>query len=198
VTFPILIAAGQEASDGDLDAWEPFMESVPLCTIREPELLLDRMSLMLHVPVSRLPAQEQQILRRLSDPSEVLATRRALIVDDDIRNIFAMTSVLERYGMDVLSAETGRDAIDLLEANAGIEVVLMDIMMPEMDGYETIREIRSRPRFRSLPIVAVTAKAMVGDRQKCREAGASDYIPKPVDTDQLVRVMAGWLRQRSA
>ncbi len=194
VTFPVLVAREQDT--GELGGWEPFLETLPLAVVPETELLLDRISLMLHIPVAGLPPEEQQVLQRLNDPSEVLTGRRALIVDDDIRNIFAMTSVLERYGMDVLAAETGRDAIDLLESHGDVEVVLMDIMMPEMDGYETIREIRDRTAFRSLPIVAVTAKAMVGDRQKCREAGASDYIPKPVDTDQLVRVMASWLRQR--
>jgi CheY-like chemotaxis protein len=114
-------------------------------------------------------------------------------VDDDIRNVFALTSVLERHKMDVLSAESGKAALDLLEKDPGMDIVLMDIMLPEMDGYDTIRAIRKFPHFRSLPIIALTAKAMKGDREKCIEAGASDYIAKPVDTEQLLTLLRVWL-----
>jgi CheY-like chemotaxis protein len=117
-----------------------------------------------------------------------------LVVDDDIRNVFALTSVLERHKMDVLSAESGKAALDVLEKDdAGVDIVLMDIMLPEMDGYDTIRAIRKLPPFRSLPIIALTAKAMKGDREKCIEAGASDYIAKPVDTEQLLTLLRVWL-----
>jgi len=116
-----------------------------------------------------------------------------LIVDDDIRNIFAMTSILEPHQMKASSAENGRDAIETLKATPDIDIVLMDIMMPDMDGYETMRTIRRLSRFRSLPIIALTAKAMKGDREKCIEAGASDYISKPVDTEQLLSVLRSWL-----
>jgi CheY-like chemotaxis protein len=118
-----------------------------------------------------------------------------LIVDDDIRNIFALTSVLEREEIHVLSAETGRDAIDLLERTPDVDIVLMDIMMPEMDGLDTTRAIRELPQFRSLPIIAVTAKAMKGDREKCIEAGAWDYLAKPVDPDQMLSVLRAWLNR---
>jgi CheY-like chemotaxis protein len=118
-----------------------------------------------------------------------------LIVDDDVRNIFAMTSVLERYKMHVLPAETGRAAIDTLEAERDIDVVLMDIMLPEMDGYETMRQIRSAHDFKKLPIIALTAKAMKGDREKCIDAGASDYISKPVDTEKLISLLRMWLHR---
>ncbi len=119
--------------------------------------------------------------------------RKVLIVDDDIRNIFAMTSLLEPYNMSILSAETGRSAIELLQDNTDVDVVLMDIMMPDMDGYDTMRAIRKLAKFRSLPIIALTAKAMKGDRERCIEAGASDYISKPVDTEQLLALLRMWL-----
>src|SRR5262249_55541964 len=124
-----------------------------------------------------------------------LAGKKVLIVDDDIRNIFALTSVLERHQMAVASAETGRQAIEQLQSEMDIDLVLMDIMMPEMDGFETIRAIPKIPRFKNLPIIAVTAKAMKGDREKCIEAGAWDYLSKPVDTDQLLAVLRGWLHR---
>jgi CheY-like chemotaxis protein len=123
----------------------------------------------------------------------VFAAKRVLIVDDDVRNIFSLTSVLEDHGMEVSFAENGRDALRQLEANAGIDLVLMDVMMPEMDGYETTRTIRENAQWRSLPIIALTAKAMKGDREKCIAAGASDYITKPVDTEQLLSLMRVWL-----
>jgi len=116
-----------------------------------------------------------------------------LVVDDDARNIFALASLLENHEMEVVSATNGRQAIDILHASSDVDIVLMDIMMPEMDGYETMREIRNVPEFRTLPILALTAKAMKGDREKCLEAGASDYIAKPVNSDQLVSLMRVWL-----
>jgi CheY-like chemotaxis protein len=125
---------------------------------------------------------------------DALANRKILVVDDDIRNIFAVTSILERHKMDVQSAEDGNEAIRILEKAKGTEVVLMDIMMPGMDGYETIRMIRKDPRFKALPVIAMTAKAMKGDREKCIEAGATDYIAKPVDTEQLLSMLSMWLR----
>jgi len=125
----------------------------------------------------------------------VLEGKKVLLVDDDVRNIFAMTSVLERFKMDVVSAENGRDALNVLEHDKEIDIVLMDIMLPTMDGYETIGAIRQIAEFEDLPIIAVTAKAMKGDREKCLAAGASDYISKPVDADQLRSIMALWLRR---
>ena len=126
-------------------------------------------------------------------PDTDLVGAKVLIVDDDIRNIYSLTSVLETYGIDVLHAERGREGIALLEQDPGIDVALVDIMMPEMDGYETMREIRRRPRFADLPLISVTAKAMKGDRQKCIEAGASDYIAKPVDLDLLMALLRVWI-----
>ena len=133
------------------------------------------------------------MIERLPGSTEALRGRKVLVVDDDARNIFALTTVLENQDMDVVSATNGRQAIDIIQTTADLSVVLMDIMMPEMDGYETMREIRKDPRFRTLPILALTAKAMKGDREKCLQAGASDYIAKPVNTDQLLSLLRVWL-----
>ncbi|MRG95551.1 response regulator [Polyangium spumosum] len=162
---------------------------------RSEERLIDEVALFLHLPVERLSPAQRQALERLHSSQEVLAGKRVLIVDDDIRNIFAMTTILEEQGMVTQAAETGRDAIKVLEERTDFDVVLMDIMMPEMDGYDTIRAIRGREEWRALPIVAVTAKAMKGDREKCFEAGATDYIAKPVDPEQLFARLRFWLHR---
>jgi CheY-like chemotaxis protein len=135
------------------------------------------------------------MLEQLHQTDSVLAGKKVLIIDDDIRNLFAITSLLERFNMDVVAAENGKDAIELLRQTPRIDVVLMDVMMPEMDGYNTMRAIRKINKFKSLPIIAITAKAMKGDREKCIEAGASDYIAKPVDTEQLLSMMRIWLHR---
>jgi CheY-like chemotaxis protein len=145
--------------------------------------------------VAALPESKRQMLERLHGSNEVLSGRKVLVVDDDARNIFALTTVLENHDMEVLSATNGRQAIELIQNTPELSVVLMDIMMPEMDGYETMREIRKDPTFRMLPILALTAKAMKGDREKCLQAGASDYIAKPVNTDQLLSLLRVWLHR---
>ena len=162
-------------------------------SVTSPERLLDECTLRLHRPVGRMSDRQRQILEEMHYGSRALAGRRVLIVDDDIRNIFALTSILERHDMSIVSAETGRAAVGILDASHDIEVVLMDVMMPEMDGFETTRTIRADGRFKSLPIIAVTAKAMKGDREKCIEAGASDYLAKPVDPEELVAKLRAWL-----
>jgi CheY-like chemotaxis protein len=156
---------------------------------RSPEQLVDQASLLLHEPLERLSASAKAKLNqsKLDDP--VLTGRKIVVIDDDIRNIFSLASALEEYGIELSYAESGRAGLEVIEAQAQVDVVLVDIMMPDMDGYETIREIRSRSGLADLPIVAVTAKAMKGDRQKCIQAGASDYVSKPVDIDHLVSVL---------
>jgi CheY-like chemotaxis protein len=145
--------------------------------------------------VSDLPPEKQRMLDRLHRSDEDLLGKAVLVVDDDVRNIFALSSALERRGMTVLTATTGREALDKLESTPGVAIVLMDVMMPEMDGYQTMRAIRQKPSFRRLPIVALTARAMKGDREKCLEAGASDYLAKPVNTEQLLGVLRAWLHR---
>jgi CheY-like chemotaxis protein len=161
--------------------------------VTSPERLVDQCSLLLHRPVGAMPAHQRQVLEELHHGDRALAGRKVLIVDDDIRNIFALTSILERRDMTIISAETGRAAIAALEATPDVDVVLMDVMMPEMDGFETTRAIRQKPQFKDLPIIAVTAKAMKGDREKCIEAGAWDYLSKPVDVEELVSMLRAWL-----
>jgi CheY-like chemotaxis protein len=157
--------------------------------VKSQERVLDESVLLLHRAESELRPDQIQMLERLRQIDLTLSGQTVLIVDDDVRNIFALTSLLEDHRLNVLHAENGRAAIELLERTPEISVVLMDIMMPEMDGYETMRAIRQLPRFKSLPIIALTAKAMKGDRAKCIEAGASDYVTKPVDLDQLFSVL---------
>ena len=149
----------------------------------------------MHRVVADLPSEKQKMLDRLHRSDDALVGKRVLVVDDDVRNIFALSSVLERRGMTVLTAGTGREAIATLESTPDMAIVLMDIMMPEMDGYETIRVIREKGTFRRLPIIALTAKAMKGDREKCLEAGASDYLAKPVNTEQLLSALRLWLHR---
>ena len=168
-------------------------KSIVLKDVQSPERLLDETALFLHRVVTDLPEAKQHMLERLHSSNEALRGRKVLVVDDDARNIFALTTVLENHEMEVISATNGRQAIDLIEQTEDLSAVLMDIMMPEMDGYETMREIRKSPKFRALPILALTAKAMKGDREKCLEAGASDYIAKPVNTEQLLSLLRVWL-----
>ena len=170
-------------------------EAVIIKDVKSPERLLDETSLFLHRPPTNLPSNKRQMLEQVRQTDSALSGKRALIIDDDIRNIFALTSILELHNMQVLYAENGQDGIAKLRENSDIDVVLMDIMMPDMDGYETMRIIRKSGEFGSLPIIAITAKAMKVDRAKCIEAGASDYISKPVDTEQLVSLLRVWLYQ---
>jgi len=191
--LPIIIYTGKELSPEEETRLKRFAETIIVKDVKSPERLLDETALFLHRVEARLPEQKRRMLERLHNTDAVFAGKKVLVVDDDVRNIFSLTSVLEEHGMDVSFAENGKDAIDKLEASDGIDLVLMDVMMPGMDGYETTRAIRERPKFRSLPIIALTAKAMKGDREKCIAAGASDYITKPVDTEQLLSLMRVWL-----
>jgi CheY-like chemotaxis protein len=173
---------------------DPLAPSRAIQLVQSRERLLDQTSLFLHRKVANLAEPSREMIQHLHEDDTVLAGRKILIVDDDIRNIFALTSVLERYQMEILSAETGRDAIAILNQSPDVDAVLMDIMMPEMDGIDTTRAIREIPRFKDLPIIAVTAKAMKGDREKCIEAGAWDYLSKPVNAEQMLAALRAWIR----
>jgi len=190
---PVVVYTGKELSAEEETRLKSVAKSVVLKDVQSPERLFDETALFLHRVVSQLPESKRALLERLYGSNEVLRGRKVLVVDDDARNIFALTTVLENQNMNVLSATNGRAAIDIVQSTPGLSVVLMDIMMPDMDGYETMRTIRGDPRFRTLPMLALTAKAMKGDREKCLEAGASDYIAKPVNTDQLLSLLRVWL-----
>jgi CheY-like chemotaxis protein len=190
---PVVVFTGKDLSDGEQQRLNTMAKSIVLKDVQSPERLLDETALFLHRIVTQLPSEKQAMLEKLHNSSEVLRGRKVLVVDDDARNIFALTSVLENHDVEVVSATNGRQAIDIINATPDLSMVLMDIMMPEMDGYETMREIRKNPGLRTLPILALTAKAMKGDREKCLDAGASDYISKPVNTNQLLSLMRVWL-----
>ncbi len=191
--LPVVVFTGKDLSADEQQRLHAMAKSIVLKDVQSPERLLDETALFLHRVVTSLPREKQAMLERLHDSAEVLRGRKVLVVDDDARNIFALTSVLENHEAEVLSATNGRQAIELIERTPDLAMVLMDIMMPEMDGYQTMREIRKKPQFRTLPILALTAKAMKGDREKCLDAGASDYISKPVNTNQLLSLMRVWL-----
>jgi HAMP domain-containing protein/CheY-like chemotaxis protein/signal transduction histidine kinase len=192
---PVVVFTGRELSAEEDAQLHTMARSIVVKGVESPERLLDETALFLHRVVTDLPAEKQRMLERLNSSDEDLVGRTVLLVDDDARNIFALSSVLERRGMHVLTATTGNEAIALAESTPDLAIVLMDIMMPEMDGYQTMRVIRERPGFQRLPIIALTAKAMKGDREKCLEAGASDYLAKPVNTEQLLSALRMWLHR---
>ena len=193
--LPVVVFTGKDLSPEEDARLHMVARSVIVKDVESPERLLDETALFLHRVVSDLPVDKQKMLDLLHRSDEALVGRKVLIVDDDVRNIFALSSVLERRGMSVLTAGTGREAISTVESTEDLGIVLMDIMMPEMDGYETMQVIRENPQFRRLPIIALTAKAMKGDREKCLEAGASEYLAKPVNTEQLLSALRMWLHR---
>jgi CheY-like chemotaxis protein len=190
---PVVVFTGKDLNPKEQARLKTMAKSIVLKDVQSPERLLDETALFLHRVVTDLRADKQTMLAQLHNSNEVLRRRKVLVVDDDARNIFALTSMLENQEMEVISTTSGRKAIEIIRQTPDLSLVLMDIMMPEMDGYETMREIRLAPQFRTLPILALTAKAMKGDREKCLDAGASDYIAKPVNTDQLLSLMRVWL-----
>ena len=192
-TLPIIISTRQPLRAEEEERFKVVSKSVVVKNAGSAERLLDDVTLFLHRVEADLPESKRKMLEQLRKDDVVLADKKVLVVDDDVRNIFSLTAVLERRQMQVLSAENGKDAIALLQKTPGVDIVLMDIMMPEMDGYQTMRAIRKQPKFKTLPIITLTAKAMKGDREKCLEAGASDYITKPVDTEQLFSLLRVWL-----
>ncbi len=195
VDVPVVVFTGRELSAEEDAQLHTMARSIVVKGVESPERLLDETALFLHRVIGDLPAEKQNMLEKLNSSDEDIVGRTVLLVDDDSRNIFALSSVLERRGMKVLTATTGREAIALVEETPELAIVLMDIMMPEMDGYQTIGKIRENKAYRRLPIIALTAKAMKGDREKCLEAGASDYLAKPVNTEQLLSALRMWLHR---
>jgi signal transduction histidine kinase/HAMP domain-containing protein/DNA-binding response OmpR family regulator len=195
IRLPVIVYGDEEAPCEDDNAWKRLGEVCTLRRVHSADRLLDVTSFFLHRPLVKLPEARRKVLLDLHQSNRILGGKKVLVVDDDMRNIFALSTVLEDHDMVTTSADNGRDAIRILQEDPAIDIVLMDIMMPEMDGMETMREIRKVPRLKNLPIVAVTAKAMKGDREKCIEAGAWDYLSKPVDTEQMLAVLRAWLHR---
>jgi CheY-like chemotaxis protein len=191
--LPVIIHTGKALTRKEETRLKKYAGAIVVKDAASPERLLDETALFLHRAPSALTPEHRRMLDQLHQADAVLQGRKILIVDDDVRNVFALTSVLEGRGMEVLFAENGREGIETLEANPEVDLVVMDVMMPEMDGYEAMRAIRARPRFEDIPIIALTAKAMQGDREKSIASGASDYVTKPVDPDQLLSLMRVWL-----
>ncbi|CQR58280.1 response regulator [Paenibacillus riograndensis] len=191
--LPIIIYTGKDLDNKEETRLRKYAESIIIKDVRSPERLLDETTLFLHRVEANLPEDKRKILQKLHNKEELFDGKKILLVDDDIRNVFALSSVLEGYHMEVKFAENGREALDMLVEQEDFDLVLMDMMMPEMDGYEAMRRIRQMPQYQKLPIIALTAKAMKEDRAKCIEAGASDYMKKPISTEQLLSLMRVWL-----
>jgi CheY-like chemotaxis protein len=192
-TPPVIVYTGRELSRAQETELRRMAEAIVIKDARSPERLLEETSLFLHRAPAQLPEPKRRMLEKARQMDPLLMGRKVLVVDDDVRNIFALNTVLERYGMKVVFAEGAKDGIALLEREPMVELILMDVMMPEMDGYQAMQAIRGMERFAHLPILALTAKAMKGDREKCLEAGASDYITKPVDIEKLLSLLRVWL-----
>jgi CheY-like chemotaxis protein len=193
--LPVIVYTGKELTRREETRLKKYADSIIVKTVGSPERLLDETALYLHRAHTDLPDEGRRTIDQLYSTDVLFKGRRVLIVDDDVRNVFALTSALESRGIEVLYAENGRDSLSVLAENADVDLVLMDIMMPEMDGYETMAALRQMPQFRRLPVIALTAKAMEEDREQSVTAGASDYITKPVNIDQLMSLMQVWLHR---
>jgi tubulin-specific chaperone A len=191
--LPIVIYTGKELTKQEQATVDKYAEKIIIKGVRSPERLLDETSLFLHRVEESLPEEKRRMLRMIHDKESILNDKKILLVDDDMRNVYALANILEEKGVRVLIGKNGQEGLECLKKNPDVDLVLMDIMMPEMDGYEAMKEIRKQKRFRQLPIIALTAKAMRGDRTKCIESGANDYLSKPVDTDKLLSMLRVWL-----
>jgi CheY-like chemotaxis protein len=193
--LPVIVYTAKELSPKEETRLRRLAETVIIKDARSPERLLAETALYLHRSHDRLKESQRRVLEEQEKTDPSLSGKKILIIDDDVRNIFSLTSLLERYNMQIIYAENGRDGIDLLKSAPDVDAVLIDVMMPEMDGYETMREIRKIETFKTLPVIALTAKAMKGDREKCIEAGASDYISKPANVDRLLSLLRVFLNR---
>ncbi len=191
--MPVVIYSAKDFSPKEKTQLRQYTNKILLKNVNSLELLLEEAVMHMHINHKQLLPEKRKILEYLRLENDVLVNKNVLVVDDDVRNLFALTTAFEKYNIHTITAESGQDAINILSENNDIDMVLMDIMMPEMDGYETTQKIRREHKNSNLPIIAVTAKAMKGDREKCIEAGASDYITKPVKIDQLLSLMRVWL-----
>jgi CheY-like chemotaxis protein len=194
---PVIVYTGKNLTREDELALQKHAETIIIKGVKSADRLLDEVSLFLHKTVSSMPPSKREMIIHLHERDAMLSDKTILLVDDDMRNLFALSKILAEKGMNVLKAEDGEKALALLDAHPEIALVLLDIMMPVMDGYQTARQIRSQPRFYDLPIIALTAKALKEDRDKCIEAGANDYLAKPVDVDRLFSTLRVWLYRQT-
>jgi CheY-like chemotaxis protein/signal transduction histidine kinase/CHASE3 domain sensor protein len=192
---PIIVYTGKDLTKAENDELLNLAETIIIKGVKSEERLLDETALFLHRAIENLPESKKQIITDLYDKETIFASKKILLVDDDMRNIFALSRVLKDAGMEIVKAENGLKALEALQLNPNIDLVLMDIMMPEMDGYEAMKQIRLQPKFKNLPIIALTAKAMKEDRNKCIEAGANDYISKPIEVERLLSLMRVWIKK---
>jgi CheY-like chemotaxis protein/two-component sensor histidine kinase len=190
---PIIVYTGKELTKEENNELEKYAESIIIKGVKSEERLLDETALFLHRAISNLPKSKQVIINNLYDKEAVFHSKKILLVDDDMRNLFALSKILKERGMEIIKAENGKNALEMLELHPEIDLVLMDIMMPEMDGYGAMKQIRAQEKFVNLPVIALTAKAMKDDKQKCIDAGANDYITKPIDVERLLSLMRVWL-----
>ena len=190
---PIIVYTGRELTKEENNELQKYAKSIIIKGVKSEERLLDETALFLHRTISNLPESKQLIINKLHDKEAVFHAKKILVVDDDNRNVFALSQVLTERGMEILKAENGKIALNMLAAHSNIDLVLMDIMMPEMDGYEAMKQMRAQIKFKNLPVIALTAKAMKEDKQKCIDAGANDYITKPIDVERLLSLMRVWL-----
>ncbi|MGC1375102.1 MAG: response regulator, partial [Anaerolineales bacterium] len=190
---PVIVYTGQALSEEENEELLKYASSVIIKGVKSPERLLDETALFLHRVVADMPAEKQDTIHRLHDRDAVFSGKHVLVVDDNMRNAFALSSLLNDKNLRTTIASSGEKALEMLDTIADIDLVLMDIMMPGMDGYETMQRVRAQPRFRNLPILALTAKAMKGDSEKCIAAGANDYLSKPIDSDRLFSMLRVWL-----
>ncbi len=193
---PTVVYTAKDLTREEQTQLERYAESIVIKGVRSPERLLDEVSLFLHRVDSALPPRSQTLLQKMRADAVGLKGRHILLVDDDMRNVCALVNALEHHGLNIAVARNGRESLSQLEKNSGIELVLMDNMMPEMDGYEAMRRMRDDPAHKKLPIIALTAKAMKGDLEQCLAAGANDYLPKPVNLERLLSLLKVWLPQK--
>jgi CheY-like chemotaxis protein len=190
---PIIIYTGKDLTKEENDLLQKYAETIIIKGVKSEERLLDETALFMHRVISDLPANKQKMIQKIHSKTDHFQNKKVLIVDDDMRNIFALTKVLSEQGMKVSRADNGQAALDILEKDGNFDILLIDIMMPVMDGYETIKRIRSMSAFKKTPVIALTAKAMKEDRQKCIDAGASDYMAKPLNIEKLLSLLRVWL-----
>ena len=191
--IPIIIYTGRELNREEEAKLQKYANSIIIKGAHSPERLISETTLFLHQVESNLPKDKQKMLKMMHDKESSLSGKKILIVDDDMRNVFALSSVLEEANLKVIVGQNGKEGIEQLNKYPDIDLVLMDIMMPEMNGYEAMQEIRKQTKFKKLPIIALTAKAMKGDREKCIQSGANDYLTKPVDTEKLMSLLRVWM-----